>query len=112
MKKRISLMALYRYFVAAEDVLPRPSGTLSSSISPAAIKQANEAVKSALTPVSKARGAYSKYTPEQQAMMGEYASLHDNQAAVRHFTQNNCRGRGQIPNCTAGQNAKIKTVKI
>ena len=34
-KKHISSMALYRYFAEAEDVLPRPSGTLSSSISPA-----------------------------------------------------------------------------
>ena len=73
-KKHISSMALYRYFAAVEDVLSRPSGTLSSSISPTAIKQANEAVKSALTLVSKARGSYSKYTPEQQAMISEYAS--------------------------------------
>ena len=80
-------MALYRYFATAEDVFPRPSGTLSSSVSPAAIKQANEAVKSALTPASKARGPYTKYTPQQQAMIGEYASLHGNRAAVRHFTE-------------------------
>lgn len=40
-------MALYRYFTTA-DVFPRPSRTLSSSISLAAIKQANGTVKNAL----------------------------------------------------------------
>ena len=80
-------MALHRYFVTAEDVFPKPSGTLSSSISPSAIKSANEAVKSTLTLASKAREAYTKHTPEQQAMIGEYASLHRNWAAVWHLTK-------------------------
>ena len=46
-------MALYRYFKTADSVLPAPTGSLSTSISPAAIKDANEAVKSAVTPRSK-----------------------------------------------------------
>ena len=38
-------MALYQYFQPS-DSLPDPSGPLSTSISPAAIKDANEAVRS------------------------------------------------------------------
>ena len=46
---------------------------LSSSVSPATIRAANEAIKeSVLTPPSKLRGAYAKYTPTQQAKIGEY----------------------------------------
>ena len=37
-------MSLYRYF-AKFSKLPDPNGDLSASISPAAIKEANEAVK-------------------------------------------------------------------
>ena len=37
-------MSLYRYFAKASK-LPDPNGELSASISPAAIKEANEAVK-------------------------------------------------------------------
>lgn len=80
-------MALYRYFKTADSVLPAPTGSLSTSISPAAIKDANEAVKSAVTPRSKSRGAYAKHTPEQQAAIGKYASMHGNKAAVRHFSK-------------------------
>ena len=38
-------MALYQYFQPSDD-LPDPSGPLSASVSPAAIKDANEAVRS------------------------------------------------------------------
>ena len=81
-------MALYRYLKPADDNLPSPMGHLSFSMSPATIKAANEAVReSALTPTFKSRGTYAKYTPVQQAMIGEYASMHGNLAAVRHFTK-------------------------
>ena len=33
------------------------------------------------------RGAYAKYTPSQQAKIGEYASIHGNLAAVRRFSK-------------------------
>ena len=39
-------MALYRYFQHSTDALPDPSGPLSTSVRPAAIKDANEAVRS------------------------------------------------------------------
>ena len=57
-------MALYRYLKPADDNLPSPTGHLSSSVSLATIKAANEAAReSALTPTSKLRGTYAKYTP-------------------------------------------------
>ena len=81
-------MALYLYLKPADDNLPSPTGHLSSSVSPVTIKAANEAAReSALTPTSKSRGTYAKYTPVQQAMIGEYASIHGNLAAVRYFTK-------------------------
>ncbi len=62
------------------DALPDTSGPLSASLSPAAIKDANEAVRSA-TRVTKPRA---KFTPGQQAAI---ASLHGNQAAIRHVSK-------------------------
>ena len=32
-------------------------------------------------------GEYAKFTPEQQAVIGEYDSLHGNQVAIRHFSK-------------------------
>ena len=82
------IMALYRYFAKASNGLPDPSGPLSSSIGPAAIKEANEAVKSTTSGnKSKQRGSYAKFTPEQQAAIGKYASLYGNQAVIRHFSK-------------------------
>ena len=69
-------MALYRYFVKASKCndIPDPSGPLSASISPATIKEANDAVKSVSKIKSKPRGSYAKFTPELQAAIGE---IHD-----------------------------------
>ena len=67
-------MSLYRYFAKASK-LPDLNGELSASISPAAIKEANEAVKSVTYErKSKQRGSYSKFSPEQQAAIRKYAS--------------------------------------
>ncbi len=76
---------MYRYFQTV-DALPDTSGPLSASLSPAAIKDVNEAVRSA-TRVTKPRGKYAKFTPEQQAAIGEYASLHGNQATIRRVSK-------------------------
>ena len=35
----------------------------------------------------KQRGSYCKFTPDQQAVIGKYAAMHDNQAAIRHFSK-------------------------
>ena len=59
--------------------------TLSAHISPAAIKGANKAVRNMSQGSSKPRGKYAKFTPEQEASIGEYASLHSIQAAIHHF---------------------------
>ena len=81
-------MALYCYFKPEDNVLPSPTGHISSSVRLATTRAANEAVKeSVLTPSSKSRGAYAKYTPAQQTKIGEYASIHGNLAAVRHFSK-------------------------
>ena len=76
------LMARYRYFNCL-DALPDPSGPLSVLVSPEAIKDVNEAVRTATH--AKPRGAYARFTPKQQAVIGEYTSLHDDQVAIRHF---------------------------
>ena len=60
------VMALYRYFQPL-SALPDPSGPLSAHVSPAAIKDANEAVRNASQGSSKPRGKYIKFTPEQKA---------------------------------------------
>ena len=52
------------------------AGTLSAHVSPGAIKDANEAVRNASQGSSKLRDKYAKFTPEQKASIGEYASLH------------------------------------
>ena len=85
LRSRVKEMSLYRYLQPL-DALPDPNGWLSSSVSPSAIKDANEAVRSA-TRTTMPRGRYAKFTPEQQAAIGEYVSLHGNQAAIRHFTK-------------------------
>ena len=55
-----------------------------ASVNPATIKEANEAVKSVTSEgKSKWRGSFAKFSPEQQAAIGKYASLHGNQAAIR-----------------------------
>ncbi len=69
-------MALRRYF--------KP---LSTHVSPGAIKDANEAVRNVSQGSSKPRGKYAKFTPEQKASIGEYASLHGNQAAIHCFSK-------------------------
>ena len=74
-------MSLYSYFAEAskQSDLSNPNGSLSASVSPAVIKEANEAVKSVTSEgKSKRRGSYAKFSPEQQAAIGKYASLHGN----------------------------------
>ena len=81
-------MALYKYFKPASS-LPDPRGQLSAVMSPEVIKQANEAVEKVATSgrKGKQRGSYCKLTPDQQAVIGKYAAMHGNQAAIRHFSK-------------------------
>ena len=82
-------VAIERWYFSSyfqpSGTLPNPSGSLSAYVSPAAIKNANEAVRNTLQGSSKPRGKYAKFTPEQKALIGEYALLHGNQVAIRHF---------------------------
>ena len=72
-------MALYRFFTKQVPEVPSPYGSLSSSISPAAIKAANTAVKQCADlgsqAAAKPRGTYAKFTPENQAAIAKYASI-------------------------------------
>ena len=56
------------------------NGSLSASVSPATIKEANKAVKSVTSEgKSKRRGSCAMFSPEQQAAICKYASLHARQ---------------------------------
>ena len=60
-------MSLYSYFAEASkwSVLPNPNGSLSASVSPTAIREANEAVTidniNCDEGKSKCRGSYAKF---------------------------------------------------
>ena len=80
-------MALYRYF-ASVDSLPSPHRPLSHTLSPATISDVNKAVMDASkTQRSKLREMYAKLTPEQQAKLGKYASMHGNAVALHRFSK-------------------------
>ena len=71
-------MSLYSYFAEASkwSDLPNPNGLLLASVSPTAITEANEAVKSVtIERKSKRKRSYATFPPEQQAAIGKYASL-------------------------------------
>ncbi len=76
---------MYRYFQTV-NALPDTSGPLSASLSPADIKDANDRGSEKCYTCHEAKSQiYAR--PEQQAAIGEYASLHGNQAAIRHVSK-------------------------
>ena len=63
----VLMMPLYHFFARAskQSDLSDPSGLLSASLSPAMIKEANEAVRTVTSEgKSKGRGSYAQITPE------------------------------------------------
>ena len=78
-------MSLHRYFKSV-DVLPSPKGALSTVVSPAAIKAANDELRKLSTSPS-SRGPYAKVSSEQQAKVAQYASMHGNVSAARRFSK-------------------------
>ena len=54
---------------------------------PATIRDANEAAKAAASKPFGKRGKYAKFTPDQQAELARYATMHGNIAAQRHFSR-------------------------
>ena len=83
-------MSSYSYFAKAskQPELPDPNGALSATVSPATITEANKAVKSVMCERKrKLRGSCTKFSPEQQAVIGKYASLNGNQAAILYFSK-------------------------
>ena len=69
-----SAMALY-WYLKPLNKCPYPYNPLSSTVSPAAIKHANTAMKNCADSSGKPRGAYVKFTPETQAAIAKYASF-------------------------------------
>ena len=77
-------MALYRYFKSA-DSLPKPLGTLSSSIPSSAVEAANTAVRCINQEATvKKRGPYLKMDEETKA---KYASENGDAAVVKNFSE-------------------------
>ena len=77
-------MSLYRYFKTQGRELPNPSGPLSSSVSSAAIEEANAAVSATCT--KEKRAPYQTLNDETRAKIGKYASENGDSAAARHFS--------------------------
>ena len=77
-------MSLYRYFKTQGRELPNPSGPLSSSVSFAAIEEANAAVSATCT--KEKRGPNQTLSDETRAKIGKYASEIGDSAAARHFS--------------------------
>ena len=77
-------MALFRYF-KPQDGLPDPRGTLSTSILPTAIAQANREVQKTTGSNRKKRGPYKRYSASVRAAVGKYASQHGVAAAACYF---------------------------
>ena len=78
-------MSHHRYFKSV-DVLPSPKGALSTVVSPAAIKAANDELRKLSTSPS-SRGPYAKVLSEQQAKVAQYTSMHGNVSAARRFSK-------------------------
>ena len=82
-------MALCRYLIV-KPVTEGPNlcGPLSSTLTPATVKDANTAIKScAGSSAAKPMGTYAKFTPNEQAAIAKYASLHGNKAVIRRFSK-------------------------
>ena len=78
-------MSLYRYF-EKKDVLPNPKSSLSKVIPSSSIAAANNEVRPLMEQGTKRkRGPYSKFSPEQKAVIGKRAAECGVGAAVRHF---------------------------
>ena len=77
-------MSLHRYFKTQGRELPNLSGPLSSSVSFAAIEEANTAVSATCT--KEKRGPYQNLSDETRAKIGKYASENGDSAAAQHFS--------------------------
>ena len=77
-------MSIEKYFKRSQEkILSSPHGSLSLSVPSRAIAAANKEVGRVLrqqssasaTTISKKRGKYNKYSPEERAMIGKHAEL-------------------------------------
>ena len=87
-------MSIEKYFKRSQEkILPSPHGSLSLSVPSRAIAAANKEVgrvsllrqqsSASATTISKKRGKYNKYSPEERAMIGKHAVLYGNLSAKR-----------------------------
>ena len=91
-------MSLLRFFKPKDGLLD-PRGTLSTSVTYAAIAQANQEVQKA-TGSEKQRGPYKKYSAGLRAEIGKYASYQTTDvgvaAASRHFSRKLSKGVSEM----------------
>ena len=120
-------MSLYSYFAEAskQSVLPNPNGSLSASVSPTAIKEANEAVKTR----ERASRKGVRLSSNLSSCCNQQVCL-STQAAIRHFSKqldvifspsrgmsvsysaNHMAIEPAACTCTLADHAKFKTTKI
>ena len=73
--------SILQYYKPADHQLPNPRDTLSQRISSAAIASANREVQSLFSMIGK-RPTYQRYSPEERAVIGRFATEHGVPAAV------------------------------
>ena len=81
-------MALYHYFKRHPDEkLPDPQGPLSIKMPSSSIASANGEVRGVASQEPASRGAYSKFTSEQKAVIGKRAAEHGVAATIRFYAK-------------------------
>ena len=85
-----TIMSLHRYF-DKKDVLPNPKSSLSKVIPSSSIAAANNEVRPLMKQGTKGkRGPYSKFSPEQKAVIGKRAEGCDWQESSRMWSWGSC----------------------
>ena len=75
---------------SGDSPLPSPSRPLSKEVPAFAIRKANKEITKVLKDIEdkedvRRRGTYQKYTPKDKAMIGNYAIMHEINAALHYF---------------------------
>ena len=94
----MSQLNLFKFFKVTSSspqvVLPSPDGppALLREVPSTAISAANEEVEKAIVnqsegSITKKRGCYQKFTPQQKAIIGNYALINGPSAAIRQYVR-------------------------
>jgi len=85
----MSQLNLFKFFKVTSSspqvVLPSPDGPLSHEIPSTVISAVNDEVKAVVHQSTKKRGCYTKFTPQQKAIIGNYALINGPSAAICHY---------------------------